>query len=82
MIDKDYINLKKELCLQNQEFEKWGSVVLKLVIIEYFENIRLSPTINILNSHIHEICEPKFRRINYRKNTVEMTLFQKYEVFY
>ena len=22
------------------------------------------------------------RRINYRKNTVEMTLFQKYEVFY
>ena len=55
MIDKDYINLKKEFCLQNQEFEKWESVVLKLVIKEYFENIKLSPTINILNSHIHEI---------------------------
>ena len=33
--------------LQNQEFQEWQSGVLKLVILKYFENIELSPTINI-----------------------------------
>ena len=43
--------------------------------------IRLSPTINIQHGHIHKIFEIVFRRINYGKNTIQMNLFQKYEVF-
>ena len=69
-------------CLQNQEFQEWQSVVLKLLLLEYFENTELSPTIKIEHGLIHKICEMEFRRINYRNSTVEMTLFQRYEVFY
>ena len=36
---------------------------------------------NIEHGHIHEICDKVFHRINYRKITVEMTLFQKYDTF-
>ena len=46
-----------------------------------FESIGLSPPINILQRHIHEICVKVFRRMNYRKSTVEMVLLKKYEVW-
>ena len=49
--------------------------------IKDFENIGPSTTITIYHGHIHKICEKVFPRKNYRKNTLEMTLFQKYEVF-
>ena len=65
-------------CLQSQEFQEWQSVVLKLVILKYFENIELSPTINIYHGHIHKICEMEFRRINYRKSTVKMTTIRSF----
>ena len=32
--------------------------------------------------HIHKIYELVLRRVNHRKNTVEITLLQKYEVFF
>ena len=64
-----------------QESPKWRPVVLKLLILNYFESIELSPPINIEQRHIHRICVKLFRGINYTKNTVEMTLFQNYEVF-
>ena len=52
MIDK-YFNCfqqqkkKNSYHLQNQEFQEWQSEVLKLVILRYFENIELIPTIKI-----------------------------------
>ena len=46
-----------------------------LVILKYFEETGL-------NLNIYKIRENVFRHINYRKNKVKMTLFQKYEVFY
>ena len=33
--------------MRNQETQKWQSLVLKLVKLNYFESIGLSPTINI-----------------------------------
>ena len=38
---------KKSYYLHNQDFQEWQSVVLKLVILKYFENIELIPTIKI-----------------------------------
>ena len=46
------------------------------------ESIRLSPTINIEDGHIHNTCEMVFRSKNYRRNTVEMALLQKYQNYY
>ena len=55
---------------------------IKVVILNYFENFVLNPTINIKYNHIHKIFLKVFRGISYRRNTVEITLFQKYEVTY
>ena len=69
-------------CLRDQESQKWHAALLKLVKLSYFESIGLSPTINIQHDHIHKICEKVFRRIYYRKNTMVMAVFRKYEIFY
>ena len=68
--------------LWNQGIQKWKSVVLKLVILNYFENIELNPTLRIWYDHIHKVCVMVFCRISYTSNLVRMTLFQKYKVFY
>ena len=65
----------------NQETGKWQSVMLKLVKLSYFESIEPNQTISIYHDHIHKTYDKVFRRINYKKNTEEMALFQKYEVF-
>ena len=70
MIDKDLLFSKKCLFLTESRVLKRAA---KLLILKYFENIGLSSPINI-----HMVL----RRINYRRNTVEMPSFQKYEVFY
>ena len=63
--------------MRDQESQKWQSAILKLVKLYYFESVGLSPNTNIKHDLIHKICEKVFHRINYRKNTVEMALFQK-----
>ena len=65
----------------NQETQKWQFVVLKLVKLSYFESIGLNQTINIQHDHIHKTYDKVFRRINYKKNTEKMALFERYEVF-
>ena len=73
MIDKDLLFSKKCLFLTESRVLKRAACGVKLLILKYFENIGLSSPINI-----HMVL----RRINYRRNTVEMPSFQKYEVFY
>ena len=68
--------------MRNQGSQKWKSLVVKLVNLNHFESIKLSPTINISHGHIHKIkyvtrCFVK--QITERK--VEMSLCQKYEGF-
>ena len=58
------------------------SVKVGNIKVKTFENIGLNPTKNFQQGHIHKICKIVFRRINYIKNTVEMTLYQNYDVFY
>ena len=41
----------------------------------------LDLTVNMWQSHIYK-CEKVFCGLNYRKNTMQMALFQNYEVFY
>ena len=55
--------------------------MLKMVKLSYFESIELNQTIIIEQDHIHKTYDKVFRRINYKKKTEEMALFQKYEVF-
>ena len=58
-----------------------GGKVGKLKI--FWKHSTKSDHKHLTRSHTkNEICEKVFRRRNYRKNTVEMALFQKYEIFY
>ena len=74
--------LKVEVLLVESRIPQIVVCGVTLVELHYFESIGLSLTINIQHNYIHRVCEKVFRCINYRKNTVEMALFQKYEVFY
>ena len=56
------------------------SAVLKLEILNYFKKNEINVTINILCDNIHRICEMVLRRISYRGNTLEMTLFQVHKI--
>ena len=58
--------------LWNQGIWKWQPVVLKLVILNYFENIEVTPTISIQYEDIHRICGKVFCRKIYRRNIVKM----------
>ena len=39
-----------------KESKKWQPVVLKLALLNYYENIKLNATISIQYDHIHKIC--------------------------
>ena len=57
----------------------YGVQVGKIIL---FGNRWTKPDHKHQHDHIHIRSEKVCRRINYKKNTVEMALFQKYEVFY
>ena len=47
-INKNFIVFEERShYIRNQEFQKWQSVVLKLLIVKCFENTGVSPAINI-----------------------------------
>ena len=54
---------------------------LKLVILNYFENIVLNPTVSIPYDHIYKTCIKVFRHIGYRRNAVKMTFSKNIKFF-
>ena len=80
MIAKDFIVFKNGVIIYEIKNTKVAVDGVKVGKISFFESIGLSQTITIEYNHIHKMCGKVFHRINYRKNTEEMALFQKCEV--
>ena len=76
MIAKDFIVFENGVIIYDTKNTKVAVNGVKVGKISFFESIGLSQTITIEYDHINKM----FPRINYRKNTEEMALFQKCEV--
>lgn len=80
MIAKDFIVFKTGVIIYDIKNTKVAVNGVKVGKIGFFESIGLSQTITIEYDHINKMWGTVFPRINYRKNTEEMALFQKCEV--
>ena len=77
---KILLSSKKELLLTESGIPRMAVCGVKVGNIKVFRKHWTKSDHKELHSHIYKTYEAVFR-INYRKNTVEMTLFQKYKVF-